>query len=273
MSEEIRSRVDRLELPWNGYGIDPYGISKSDLVWFFEVAGFLYRDYFRVRSIGTEHVPARGRAMLVGNHSGGIALDALMIVAAMFLEMDPPRLAQGMAEKFLSKIPFASPLLSRLGHLTGLPEHGLRLLRDERLLLVFPEGARGTAKLFWNRNSLVEFGTGFMRLALQTATPIVPFGFVGGGAAIPTIANSYKLGHLLGTPYVPLTPWLLPLPLPATLGVRFGPPLRFEGDGNEDDTVIEDKVRQVKERILGLLGDERGTGEARSTEREGLRVA
>jgi 1-acyl-sn-glycerol-3-phosphate acyltransferase len=253
MSEEIRSRVDRLELPWNGYGIDPYGISKSDLVWFFEVVGFLYRDYFRVRSIGTEHVPARGRAMLVGNHSGGIALDALMIVAAMFLEMDP--------------------LLSRLGHLTGLPEHGVRLLRDERLLLVFPEGARGTAKLFWNRNSLVEFGTGFMRLALQTATPIVPFGFVGGGAAIPTIANSYKLGHLLGTPYVPLTPWLLPLPLPATLGVRFGPPLRFEGDGNEDDTVIEDKVRQVKERILGLLGDERGTGEARSTQREGLRVA
>ena len=56
----------------------------------------------------------------------------------------------------------------------GLPEHAVRLLEDDRLLLVFPEGARGTAKLFKDRNSLVRFGTGFMRLALQTGTPIVP---------------------------------------------------------------------------------------------------
>jgi hypothetical protein len=139
MTERIRSRVDRLELPWNAYGCDPYGISKEDLVWFFDTATFLYRNYFRVRSAGIEHVPARGRAMLVGNHSGGIALDALIVVTAMFLEKEPPRLAQGMADKFLARTPFASRILSRLGHLTGLPEHVARMLRDERLLLVFPE--------------------------------------------------------------------------------------------------------------------------------------
>jgi 1-acyl-sn-glycerol-3-phosphate acyltransferase len=255
MSEEIRSRVDRLELPFNAYGCDPYGISKDDLVWFFDTATILYRNYFRVRSAGIEHVPSRGRAMLVGNHSGGIALDALIVVTAMFLEKEPPRLAQGMAEKFLAKTPFASRILSRLGHLTGLPEHVARMLRDERLLLVFPEGARGTAKLFWNRNSLVQFGTGFVRLALQTKTPIVPFGFVGGGEAIPTIINSYKLGRLVGAPYVPLTPWVLPLPLPVRLEVRFGPPMTFEGDGNEDDATIEEKVAQVKQRILELMAD------------------
>ncbi len=256
MSVEIRERIERLELPWNSYGCDPYGISKEDLVWFFDTASYLYRYYFRVRATGIENVPARGKAMLVGNHSGGVALDALMVVAAMFLEMDPPRLAQGMAEKFLAKTPFASRLLSRLGHLTGLPEHVVRMLRDERLVLVFPEGARGTAKLFWNRNSLVHFGTGFMRLALQTRTPIVPFGFVGGGEAIPTIANSYKLGRLIGAPYVPLTPWLLPLPLPARLELSFGRPLKFEGDGNEDDATIEEKVGEVKQRIAELI--ERG---------------
>jgi 1-acyl-sn-glycerol-3-phosphate acyltransferase len=191
--------------------------------------------------------------MLVGNHSGGVALDALMVVAAMFLEMEPPRLAQGMAEKFLARTPFAARLLSRLGHLTGLPEHVVRMLRDERLVLVFPEGARGTAKLFWSRNSLVHFGTGFMRLALQTRAPIVPFGFVGGGNAIPTIANSYKLGRLLGAPYVPLTPWVLPLPIPAQLEMRFGAPMTFEGDGNEDDATIEEKVDAVKRRIAELI--------------------
>jgi 1-acyl-sn-glycerol-3-phosphate acyltransferase len=253
MSDEIRSRVDRLELPWNSFGSDPYGISKADLAWFFETASFLYRSYFRMRATGIEHVPPRGRAMLVGNHSGGVALDALMVVAACFLEMDPPRLAQGMAEKFLAKAPFAARILSRVGHLTGLPEHVVRMLKDERLVLVFPEGARGTAKLFWNRNSLVQFGTGFMRLALQTSTPIVPFGFVGGGAAIPTILNSYRLGRLVGAPYVPLTPWLLPLPLPARLEVRFGAPMKFDGDGNEDDATIEEKVEAVKRRIGDLV--------------------
>ena len=60
--------------------------------------------------------------------------------------------------------------------------------------MVFPEGARGTAKLYKERHSLVEFGTGFMRLALKTNTPIIPFGFAGGGEAIPTVANAYALG-------------------------------------------------------------------------------
>ncbi len=147
--------------------------------------------------------------MLVGNHSGGVALDGAMCVAASFFELNPPRLAQGMAEKFLNVIPFASEWTARCGQLTGLPEHAERLLEDERLLMVFPEGAKGTAKLFKERYSLVDFGTGFMRLALKTKTPIIPLGFVGGADAIPTIANSYALGKLLRDPYIPITPWLL----------------------------------------------------------------
>ena len=32
------------------------------------------------------------------------------------------------------------------------------------------------AKLYWERHSLVDFGTGFMRLAMKTGTPIIPAG-------------------------------------------------------------------------------------------------
>src|SRR5256885_2001642 len=124
---------------------------------------------------------ARPRAMLIGNHSGGVALDGGMVLASMLLDLDPPRLAQGMAEKFMNMIPFMSQYSARCGQFTGLPEHATRLLDDERLLMVFPEGARGTAKLYWERYSLVNFGTGFMRLSLATGTPIVPFAFIGGG--------------------------------------------------------------------------------------------
>jgi 1-acyl-sn-glycerol-3-phosphate acyltransferase len=177
--------------------------------------------------------------------------------------MNPPRLAQGMAEKFLNKVPFASQLTNRCGHLTGLPEHAERLLADERMLMVFPEGARGTAKLFKDRYSLVHFGTGFVRLAMKMKTPIVPFAFLGGGEAIPTISNAVSIGKILGVPYIPVTPWLFAIPLPAKLEVYYSEPMFFDGTGSEEDEVVYAHVEKVKERIASLIdqGRRRRRGE------------
>jgi 1-acyl-sn-glycerol-3-phosphate acyltransferase len=258
VDEEVKDRVRRLEIPFNAVGVDPYGISRAHLARFYTMLGFLYRTYFGVRAHGLEHVPARGRAMLVGNHSGGVAVDGAMVIASMFFELEPPRLAQGMAEKFINKVPFASLWSNRAGQFTGIPEIAQKLLEDERLLMVFPEGARGTAKLYKDRYSLVQFGTGFMRLALATNTPIIPFGFIGGGDAIPTIANSYSLGKLFGAPYVPITPYGLALPLPVRLAVHYGEPMRFSGTGSEDDEIIHGYVEQVKDRIRDLIEIGRG---------------
>ena len=251
--DSVRSLVDRLELPFNELGIDPYGISKKHLVVFFSALGLAYRRYFRVKAVGIENVPPRGRGMLVGNHSGGYAIDGMMVITSMLLEMDPPRLAQGMVEKFLNQLPLSSLWNARCGQFTGLPENAERLLDDDRLLMVFPEGARGTAKLFKDRYSLVDFGTGFMRLALKTGTPIIPLGFVGGGDAVPTIYNSKTVGRLLGVPYLPITPYGIAAPLPVKLEVHYGAPMRFTGNGDEEDLVIRGYVDQVKERIATLM--------------------
>ena len=251
--DDIRDRIDRLELPFDSRGVDTFGVSRWHLEKAFRVTSLLYKNYFQVRVSGRENIPQRGRAMLVGNHSGGVALDGLMVIASCFFELEPPRLAHGMAERFINRFPFASVWASRCGQLTGLPEHAQRLLEDDRLLMVFPEGARGTAKLWKERWSLVDFGTGFVRLALRTKTPIVPFGFIGGGDAIPTVTNLYKIGRLAGVPYVPVTPWLLPLPRPVRLEIQYGAPLRFEGNGAEEDHVIEAHVAQVKSAIAALI--------------------
>lgn len=264
MIAEVRERVDRLQIPFNAEGIDPYGTSKRHLVANYTFLGFFYRHYFNVRAHGLEHVPARGRAMLIGNHSGGYAIDGAMVMVSLLLDKEPPRLAQGMAEKFIARTPFLGTWVSRTGHLTGLPEHAERLLADDRLLLVFPEGARGTAKLYPQRHSLVDFGTGFLRLALKMRTPIIPFGFVGGGEALPTILNLYTIGRFLGVPYLPVTPYLAPIPLPAHLEIHYGEPLVFDGDGSEDDETITGQVDAVKARIASLI--ERG----RATRRERL---
>lgn len=252
-AREITERVDRLELPWNRHGYDPYGISKRELARLYTAFAWLYRRYFSVSVRGIENVPARGRAMLICNHSGGVAFDGMMVLASVFLEMEPPRLAQGMAEKFLNRLPFASLGTSRTGNFTGLPENAIRLLEDERLLMVFPEGARGTEKLYKERNSIKKFGTGFLRLALQTNTPIVPLAFVGGGDAFPTVMNLYGLGKLMGVPYIPVTAYLLPVPLPVNVQILYGEPMRFEGTGREEDEVIAGWVDEVKARVASLL--------------------
>lgn len=267
-SDSLEARVDRLELPFNEYGVDPYGISKRHLKLALPVFAALYRYYFRVRCFGVEHIPPRGRGMLVGNHSGGVAVDGAMVLTSTMLEMDPPRLAQGMVERFLHKFPVSSLWASRTGQFTGLPEHAKRLLEDDRLLMIFPEGAKGTAKLYRDRYSLVDFGTGFVRLALQTRSPIIPFAFLGGGAAIPTVFNAYGLGKLLGVPYVPLTPYLLPLPLPVQLEIHYGEPLVFQGTGDEEDHVIEGYVQKVKARIAGLIERSRAERLSRRTGRK-----
>ena len=260
--DDIAARVDRLELLFDARGIDPYGISKWHLTVAFRVLGLLYKRYFHMRSFGIEHIPPHGRAMLVGNHSGGIALDGAMVIASCFFEMEPPRLAQGMAEKFINRLPFASVWASRCGQFTGLPDLAQRLLEDGRQLLVFPEGARGTAKLWKERWSLVDFGTGFVRLALRSKTPIIPFGFIGGGDAIPTVTNLYRIGKLFGMPYIPVTPWIAPLPRPIPLEVHYGAPLLFQGTGSEDDEVVQRYVEEVKSNVAALI--EKGRESRRS---------
>jgi 1-acyl-sn-glycerol-3-phosphate acyltransferase len=249
----VDKRLARLEVPFDRHGVDPFGISRAHLGRFYTMLGWLYRRYFDVTVNGIEHVPARGRAMLVGNHSGGVALDGAMVLASLFFDMDPPRIAHGMAEKFLNRLPFASQMTNRLGHLTGLPENAITLLESERLLMVFPEGARGTAKLYGDRNSLVDFGTGFVRLALKARSPIIPFAFVGGGEAIPTVVNLVRLGRLVGVPYIPLTPWLLPVPRRTSLEVYYDAPILLEGTGDEEDEVIFGYVARVKARIAALI--------------------
>jgi 1-acyl-sn-glycerol-3-phosphate acyltransferase len=265
---EIAARIEALDLEFNEFGIDPYGIDKRDLTRFVSVFAWLYRYYFKVDVYGLDNVPSRGRAMLVGNHSGGVAIDGAMVVGSMLLDADPPRLAHAMLDKFIHKFPGASQFMSRTGQFTGNPDQAKRLLRNERLVLAFPEGARGTAKLAKEADRLVEFGTGFMRLALETESPVVPFGFVGGGEALPTIANLKRLGRLLGVPYVPVTKWLLLVPKPTRFQLLYGEPMYFEGTGHERDEVVGAMVDQVKQRIADLIRQGRALREKRISEED-----
>lgn len=253
IDEQVKRNIDRLPIRFDEYGIDPFGVSKKHLAIFYSPFAQIYRRYLKITSFGMENIPAEGKALLIGNHSGGIGSDAAMVMTSLILNDEAPRLAHGMAEYFLNRWPFASTLLNRVGHLTGLPEHAERLLHSGRIVVAFPEGARGTGKLYKDAYNLVRFGTGFMRLALKTRTPIIPFAFIGGEEAFPTMFHIKWLGKFVGAPYFPVAPQLILFPLPVACQIYYGLPMYFEGDGSEPDDVIQRYVDQVREEIEALI--------------------
>lgn len=252
-SESVQERLLHLNLPFNSYGYDRFGMSREHLGTFYSLLEPLYRSYFKVEVNGIHSVPQEGRGMLIGNHSGGIPVDAAMIMCSLFFAQNPPRHAHGMVEKFAQNLPFLSSLFSRLGQFSGLPEHAKQILDHDRLLLVFPEGARGTGKLYKDRYQLERFGTGFVRIALQTQSPIIPFAFVGGEEAMPVIYHANTLARIVGVPYWPVPKHIVPIPKPVLCQIEYGDPIWLEGDGSEPDEVILNYVEQVKHTIQDLI--------------------
>jgi 1-acyl-sn-glycerol-3-phosphate acyltransferase len=250
----IDDRLARLDVKLNSAGFDRWGLHPETLRKFAPYLYFLYKKYFRVEVEGIENLPA-GRALFIGNHGGQIPLDAMMAGLALFLDGEPPRIARAMVERWVPTVPFVSSLFTRIGAMVGDPMNCRELLMHDQSVLVFPEGVRGSGKLFKDRYCLQRFGTGFMRLALETETPVVPVAIIGTEETYPSVYNFEVLAKMMGAPYFPVTPFfplLGPvglLPLPSKITVRFGKPLRFEGDPNESEDLIREKVQSVKESL------------------------
>jgi 1-acyl-sn-glycerol-3-phosphate acyltransferase len=259
--DDIDQRLAKLPTRLNEYGFDPFGFDPEYGRPLLVAMTLAYRAWFRVEAHDIDRVP-EGRVLLIANHAGNtFAWDGAMLQTALFLEGNPPRIVRGMAEYFLSTIPFFNVLMQRVGSVVGTPENCTQLLEQGEAIMAFPEGQRGFVKTFNQRYQLQEFGLGFMRLALETDTPIVPVGIVGSEEQSPGIANLRSVGKLFGSPAFPVTltfPWLGPVgfvPLPVKYHISFGEPLRFEGDPTEDDAAIGEKVAVVKTAIRGLVDD------------------
>ena len=261
LQREVEARIAELPTRLNEYGFDPFG---ADPRWGMALTlpmALLYRHWLRVETHGIERVP-EGRVLLIANHAGNtFAYDGVMLAMAMLLEAKPPRMLRGMAEYYLPQIPFFNVLMHRTGSVVGTPENCTQILENGEAVMVFPEGSRGFVKPWRKRYQLQRFGLGFMRLALDTDTPIVPVGIVGAEEQSPALADVKWLGRLVGSPAFPITltfPWLGLLgfvPLPVKFRLRFGEPLRFEGDPHDDDAVMEKKVDVVKDAIRGLVAE------------------
>src|SRR5512138_833370 len=200
-----RERLDKLTPPRNEYGVDPYGLDIDFAVAAMAPFLWLYRKYFRVQVHDIERLPTEGRVLLVANHSGQLPFDAAMLGLSLLVDLDPPRYARALVEKWVPTLPFVSSFYARLGQVVGTPENCRRLLAAGEAIMVFPEGVRGLNKLWDKRYQLQEFGLGFMRLALETKTPIVPVAVVGAEERAMALFDFKAGAKLLGFPALPVT--------------------------------------------------------------------
>jgi 1-acyl-sn-glycerol-3-phosphate acyltransferase len=243
--------------------VDEFGLDRSFEAKLRPVLDFIYRRYFRIQTEGIENVPSEGRAVVVGNHSGSIPIDGLMLRTALRTDHPASRDLRWLAEDFLFYLPFAGVFMNRAGAVRACQENAERLLLRDNLIAVFPEGVQGIRKLFRDRYRLQRFGRGgYIRLCLRTRAPLIPCAIIGGEEASPLLYRFDALADLLRIPYLPVTPTFPALgalglvPAPTKWRIKFGEPIQFDNYGPEaadDDLLVGRLSERVRTTIQSML--------------------
>ena len=223
----------------------------------------LYKSWFRVEVRGIENIPASGGALVVANHSGTIALDALMTQVAVYDEHPAKRHLRMLGADLVFQTPIIGEMARKSGSTLAANPDAERLLASGELAGVWPEGFKGVGKPFSERYKLQRFGRGgFVSAALRTGAPIVPCSIVGAEEIYPIIGNLKTVARLTGAPYIPITPTfplLGPLgliPLPSKWIIEFGAPVDTAALGPQaadDPMLVFDLTDQVRETIQQTL--------------------
>ncbi len=260
LPRESRDRVAAALRRLDGsYQEDEWGFDEefADLVE--PVFDFLYDTWWRVTPTGVHNVPAHGRVLLVSNHAGILPWDGTMIAMSILREHPLPRHPRFLVLNWAFDLPWISVLLRKVGGVVASPYNALRLLEQDQLVAVFPEGVKGAGKDFKDRYRLQRFGRGgFVEIALRTGAPLVPVAVVGSEEIYPKIGELPLVSRLIGAPYFPVTPTfplLGPLgvvPLPSRWRIEFCEPIdtsQYGPDAAADRALVFELSERVRETI------------------------
>ena len=260
--ERVAAALRRLE---GDYHEDEWGFDEEFAELVYPFLELMYDRWWRVTTTGATHVPSHGRALLVANHAGIVPWDATMMSVGLMREHPLPRYPRFLVLNWAFELPCVSVAMRKVGGVVASPYNALRLLEQDQLVAVFPEGVKGAGKPWRERYRLQRFGRGgFVEIALRTGAPIVPVAVVGSEEIHPKLADSRALARLTGAPYFPLTPtfpWLGPLglvPLPSKWRIEFCAPIETTGygpDAAEDRVLVFELSERVRDTIQQKLYD------------------
>ena len=253
------------------YETDDWGMDPEFIAIVQPFLTFMYRRYWRIQASGMENIPADGPALLTPNHSGQLPWDGAMVGTAVYLEHPEQRLVRSLYASWFQTLPFLSSMFVKAGQTLASVENGTRLLEENQLVAVYPEGIKGVGKLFRDRYRLARFGRGgFVRMALRAQAPIIPVSVVGAEETYISLHKSETIAKLIGFPFFPITPtWPLLgllgfIPLPTKWYIDFGEPIPMDqyGPAAANNLVVvsqlTDQVRNVvQQMIYDRLGQRR----------------
>ncbi len=248
-------RVEAYAIRDLGMGTDAFGTQPKMLAVAYALGYWLHRYYFRVVSEGHGHIPGKGPGVIVGNHSGVLPFDAIMMSADVFRYTEPPRLVRYMVDYFVYQIPFLGTFFRSVGQISGTRRNFDGLMKEGHLVGIFPEGAAALGKLAEKKYELLPFSHGHVELAARHGAPVVPFGLVGAEEQQTMVADIKPLARAFRMPYFPVTttfPWLGPLgllPKPVRYFIRYGEPLTIDPEALTSIDVREREVERVREAV------------------------
>jgi 1-acyl-sn-glycerol-3-phosphate acyltransferase len=252
---EIR-RLRSLRFTDGGHGYDAFGLHPAWVAMGMGMLAPLYHRYFRVDSSGSEHIPPSGPAILAGNHSGTLPIDAMMLWCDVLKHSDPPRAARPVADYFVPMLPVVGTFFSRGGMVGGSRGNVRKLLENGELLMIFPEGTPAIGKPFSQRYKLQDWRVGHAEFAVRHAAPVVPVGIVGAEEQMPQLTRVQGFS-VFGIPYIPIP--ATPVPLPVHYHVRYGKALRlhedYRPDQADDIEIIREASERVRAAVQGLVDD------------------
>lgn len=238
---------------------DEFRLDHRSGLFFYLVERFLplIRGYFRYEVLGLENVPDAGRAVLVANH-GILPVDALLLHYAIHESLG--RWPRGLTDRRIFRIPFLRQAFMDLGIVVAHPATGRALLEQEEIVTIMPGGSREAFKpsreryqLMWRRRK------GFVRLAIQTGSPIVPAVCIGNDELYHVFLDGYMLSERIygkeALLPISLPIGLGPLPLPVKLIHYVGKPIRFRyrPEDAEDPKKVDRLHGRVVRAMKGLL--------------------
>jgi 1-acyl-sn-glycerol-3-phosphate acyltransferase len=247
------------------YETDEWGLDREYLEAVRPFFEFMYKRYWRVATTGIENIPDEGRALLVVNHSGQLPWDGAMVASAVMLEHPNQRLARTLYATWFPTLPFFSDMFVKCGQVLATDDNGVRLLEQDELVAVYPEGYKGVGKLFKDRYHLARFGRGgFVRMALRTRAPIIPVAVVGAEETYISLAKSNIMAKLTGFPYFPISPtwpWtglLGFVPLPTKWFIDFGEPIptdKYKPNSENNLMLVSQLTDQVRNVVQEMIYD------------------
>lgn len=244
--------------------VDEFGFNLTTYADAEKIIRFLYKHWFGVQIAGLGNIPAKGNAILFGNHSGVLPLDGCLLYDGLVNYYPEPRRVRYLVTKFLLGAPGIGTFLRGFGCIPPDYEVATKLLRREELVFFYPEGEKGTGKLYKNRYKLVDFHSGFVRAAIETGSPLIPVVTIGGEEIYPNFGNIEPIAKLLNAPYFPMTPffpWLpFPLsfiPLPSKMMMCVWRPfkLKYPPEAAQDENLVAEIAKDIHNDLQAKVND------------------